>query len=248
MKRWWCSPQPRPVGGTRRRVGRVLAPAMMTGAVCLALPFRTLGQCPELKAATSDPHLVAPDACAKLPRTNGAVIEAWAIGTLTDAKQPDSEVCDLDHVCALAISSVGGAGTGTGATIKTSPQTSSQADPSSNLPFTLTETIDYARPITKGRAHGGNGPGSCYPGSGVMTIAVDAASNLVLDIVGQLCQVGTNTAQMVFTGSYVTDAASSGTVANADGIGAVNINNPSGLFGTGSNIKVSLVGQLTYGN
>jgi hypothetical protein len=36
-------------------------------------------------------------------------------------------------------------------------------------------------------------------------------------------------------------------VADADGIGAVNIVNPSGLFGTGTNMKISLVGQLKYG-
>jgi len=53
---------------------------------------------------------------------------------------------------------------------------------------------------------------------------------------------------MIFTGSYVSDAASTGTVANADGIGTVNINNPSGLNGTGTNIKASLVGQLKYGS
>jgi hypothetical protein len=246
MKRWWITPgHPAPGRVTRRRVSKVLAPAMMAGAVCLALPVRTLGQCANSRAATSDARLVLPDACIHDLRTGGAAIQAWAIGTLTEAKRPDSQVCDLDHVCELAISSAGGAGTGTGATIKTSLQTSSQADPSPNLAFTLTETIDYRHSVSKG-VRGDNGPGACYPGSGVMTIKVDASSNLVLDIVGQLCQVGSNTAQMVFTGSYVTDAASSGTAANADGIGTVNINNPSGVSGTGSNIKASLLGQLLY--
>ena len=86
-----------------------------------------------------------------------------------------------------------------------------------------------------------------------MSIAVDASSTLVLDIVGQACQVGSNTARLVFTGSYVSDAASTGTVADADGIGTVNINNPSGLPGTGTNnadpgwLKASLLGQLKYG-
>ena len=259
MKRWWNSPQQRPVGGTRRRVGRVLAPAMMAGAVCLALPLRTLGQCSDSRAATSDARLVGPEACTfpifiHLPRTGGAVIESWAFGTLSGATQPDSrEACDLDHVCALVISSAGGAGTGTGTTIKTSSETSSQVDPSPNLPFTLTETIDYAHPVTKG-VKGANGPGACYPASGVMSIAVDAYSTLVLDIVGQACQVGSNTARLVFTGSYATDVASTGTVANADGIGSININNPSGLSGEGTNtpaadttwMKASLVGQLIY--
>jgi len=71
---------------------------------------------------------------------------------------------------------------------------------------------------------------------------------LVLDIVGQVCQVGSSAAQLVFTGSYVSDAASTGTVANADGIGSVNMVTPSGLNGTGTNIKASLVGQLKYGS
>ena len=267
MKRWWNSPQQRPVGGTQRRVGRVLAPAMMAGAVCLALPLRTLGQCADSRAATSDARPVVPDTCVRLPRTGGAVIEAWAIGILSNATQPDSqEACDLDHVCALAISSAGGAGTGMGTTIRTSFETTSQGEPPPNLPFTLKETIDYRKlpvtpihrlaPYAVTRDASGNGvQGACYPANGVMAIAVDASSTLVLDIVGQACQVGSNTTQVVFTGSYVADNASTGTVANADGIGSVNINNPSGLPGAGTNtsaaapqMKASLVGQLIYGN
>jgi len=180
-------------------------------------------------------------------RTSGAVIEAWAFGTLTDARQPDSQPCDLRNVCELAISSTGGAGTGAGVTIQTSFQSASQGQPAPNLPFTLTETIDYAHPVNKG-THGNNGHGACYPGTGVMSIAIDAISTLVLDIVGQACQVGPSEAQMVFTGSYVSDAASTGKVADADGIGTVNIVTPSGLSGTGTNMKISLVGQLKYGS
>jgi hypothetical protein len=248
MKRWWNTTQQRPVGGTRHRVRRVLAPAMMAGAVCLALPIRAPGQCADSRAATSDAQPVVRDTCVREPRTSGAVIEAWAIGTLSNATQPDSrEACDLDHVCALAISSAGGAGTGTGTTIKTSFETASQGEPPPNLPFSLLETIDYGHAAIRG-AHGDKGGGACYPASGVMAIAIDPASTLVLDIVGQACQVGTNTAQVVFTGSYVTDTASTGAVANADGIGTVNINNPSGLRGTGTTMKASLVGQLKYGD
>ncbi len=257
MKRWWNLPQQRPARRTRRYLGQVLAPAMMAGAITLALPPRTLGQCTDFRAASPEAQRVAPDACSpRLPRTGGAVIEAWAIGILSGATQPDSrEECDLEHVCALAISSAGGAGTGMGTTIKTSFESSSQGAPPPNLPFTLTETIDYGHPVTKG-VHGAKGAGTCYPASGVMSIAVDAYSTLVLDIVGQVCQVGSNTTQVVFTGSYVADTASTGTVGNADGIGSVNINNPSGLSGTGTNtpgskapwMKASLVGQLIYGN
>jgi hypothetical protein len=205
---------------------------VMAGAVSLPIPSHAAGD------------------QVRLPRTGGAVIEAWAFGTLSDARRPDSQVCDLDHVCELAISSAGGAGTGTGTTIQTSFQSSSQGQPPPNLPFTLNETIDYRHPVTKA-VRGDNG--ACYPVSGVMSIAVDASSTLVLDIVGQACQVGSSTARLVFTGSYVSDAASTGTVADADGIGTVNINNPSGLPGTGTNnadptwLKASLVGQLKYG-
>jgi hypothetical protein len=60
---------------------------------------------------------------------------------------------------------------------------------------------------------------------------------------------------MLFTGSYVAHAASTGTMANADGIGSLNINQPSGLPATGTNTpavdttwtKASLMGQLIYG-
>jgi hypothetical protein len=190
----------------------------------------------------------------RLPRTGGAVIQAWAFGTLSNATRSDSrEECDLDHVCELVISSAGGAGTGTGTTIKTSSETPSQVDPSANLPFTLAETIDYAHAVTKG-VKGDNGPGACYPASGVMAIEISPSSVLALDIVGQACQVGGSTARLVITGSYVTDVGSTGTFANADGIGSVNINNPSGLPGAEYNTsaadttwtKVSLVGQLLY--
>jgi hypothetical protein len=181
-------------------------------------------------------------------RTSGAVIQAWAFGTLSDAKHPNSQAaCDLTRVCALAISSNGGAGTGAGTTIKTSFQSASQGEPAPNLPFTLAETIDYGHPVSKS-VHGDTGHGACYPGSAVMTIPIDASSTLVLDIVGQACQVGSSSAQLLFTGSYASDTASSGKVANADGIGSVNMVTPSGLPGTATNMKISLIGQLIYGN
>ncbi len=183
-------------------------------------------------------------------RTGGAVVEAWAFGTLSEATQPNSqEACDLSHVCWLANSSDGGAGTGTGATIKTFFESPAQGELQPNLPFTLTEAIDYAHPTSRtGHRDRDDGGGNCYPGSAVMKIAVDTSSTLVLDIVGQACQVGSDPARLVFTGSYVSDAASSGEFANSDGIGSVNINNPSGLSGTGSNMKASLTGQLEYGD
>jgi hypothetical protein len=224
---WNMRRQSAPARATRHRVGRALMRVVMAGAVSLPIPSQS--------------------AVLNLPRTGGAVIQAWAFGTLSAAKRPDSQYCDLSHVCELAISSAGGAGTGTGTTIKTSFQSSSQGEPPPDLPFTLTETIDYSHPVNKS-VHGDNGHGACYPGSGVMTIPIDASSTLVLDIVGQFCQVGPSSAQLVFIGSYASDAASTGKVADADGIGTVNIWTPSGLPGTGTNMKASLVGQLKYGN
>ncbi|HEV2445150.1 MAG TPA: hypothetical protein VGS58_04490, partial [Candidatus Sulfopaludibacter sp.] len=165
---------------------------------------------------------------------------------LSDAKQPNSRAaCDLSQVCELAISSNGGVGTGTGATIKNDLETPPQTDPVPNLPFTLTEEIDYPHPVTRG-APGHTGQGACYPANGVMTITADASSTLVLDIVGEACQVGPSPAQLIFTGSYVSDRASTGQFANTDAIGGVSINNPSGLEGTSKNMKASLLGQVKY--
>ena len=81
-----------------------------------------------------------------------------------------------------------------------------------------------------------------------MTVAQDSSSSLVLGIVGQACHLGIRSDQLLLTGSYVTDSASSGNFANPDGVGSVSINNPSGLPGTGSKMKASLTGQLLYGN
>jgi hypothetical protein len=248
MKPWWnTSRNSAPAHNTRRRVGRALMRVGMVGAV--SLPIARPAVITFCSGPPQTPHCyTVVTGPATLPRTGGAVIQAWAFGTLSGATHPNSQAaCDLDHVCALAISSAGGAGTGTGTTIKTSFESTSQGQPPPNLPFGLTETIDYAHPVTKG-VHGVNGGGECYPANGAMAITVDASSTLVLDLVGQACQVGNNTDQLVFTGSYVTDAASTGTVANADGIGSVRINTPSGLPGSGTNMKASLEGQLIYGN
>ena len=247
MKRWWNTPSyPAPARIKRRRVGRALIGVVVAGAVSLPVAKSDITLCLDIPLLGRY--------CYPVPipttsfRTGGAVIEAWAFGTLSNATHPNSqEACDFNHVCALAISAGGGAGTGTGATIKTSFQAPSQVEPPPNLPFTLTETIDYGHPVTKG-VHGADGGGACYPANGAIAIAVDQSSILLLDIVGQACQVGNNTNQLLFSGSYVTDTASSGTFANADGIGTVSINTPSGLPGTGTNMKASLQGQLLYGN
>ena len=251
MKRWWNTPgYPASARVKRRRIGRALMSVLTIGG--LNLPIAR----PSTPVTLPDGTTFVFPTFPRLPRTGGAVIQAWAFGTLSHATQPDSrEACDLEHICVLAISSAGGTGTGKGTTIKNAPGTSSQVDPVSNLPFGLTETIDYAHPVTKG-VKGDNGAGTCYPASGVMAIEIDASSILALDIVGQACQVGSDTARLMFTGSYVTDVGSTGTVANADGIGTVNINNPSGLSGAEvytpaadtTWMKASLEGQLLYGN
>ncbi len=229
MKRWWNLPPQRPARGPRRRVSRILAPAMMAGA----LAFSASSQYAEWNGRPS------------IARTGGAVVAAWAFGTLSSAKQLNYDAaCDLAYVCEVVISSNGGAGTGTGATIKNDLATSTQTDPAPNLPFTLTETIDYPHPAIKAR--GNASQGACYPANAWMTITVDASSTLALDIVGQACQMGLSSDQLVFTGAYVSDAASTGQFANVDGIGSVSISNPSGLESTSQNMKASFFGQLKY--
>jgi hypothetical protein len=226
MKRWWFTPRDSAwVRKSVRRVHPVVTGAVMAGALCFPISSRASFNF-------------------GIARTSGAVIEAWAFGTLSDARQPDSQAaCDLEHVCELAISSTGGSGTGTGVTIKNALETAPQPELPPNLPFTMTETIEFAHPITKG-VRVQNGQGACYPASGVMTIVLDRSSVLVLDILGQACQPGSDPAQLLLTGSYVTDSASTGEFVNADGIGSISINNPSGLPGTASNAKASLLGQL----
>lgn len=228
MKRWWMNTSERTQArsGTRR-TKRVLAHAVVAGALTLPIPSQA-----------ADIIIIPRTSGVVLPRTGGAVIEAWAIGTLSEARKPNSaEECDLAHVCELAISSAGGAGTGTGVTVQTSFQGAAQGTLPSNLPFALSETIEYAGPHANG---------ACYRATGVMAVA-NATSTLVLDIVGQACRMGDSNAQLVFTGSYVTDSASTGTFAIADGIGRISINTPSGLHGTGTTMKASLEGQLKYG-
>jgi hypothetical protein len=236
MKRWWLYTSERTQ--TRfgsRRVRRVLVRAAVAGALSLPIPSQAV-----------DIVIIPRTSGVVLPRTGGAVIEAWAIGTLSEARRPNSdEDCDLNRVCELAITSPGGAGTGTGVTVQTFSQSAAQGTLPSNLPFSLSETIDYSHPAAWESAT--SGQGACHPATGVMAVA-DATSTLVLDIVGQACQMGSSNAQLVFTGSYVTDSASSGTFANADGIGTISINTPSGLHGTGTTMKASLEGQLKYGN
>jgi hypothetical protein len=237
MKRWWTTPRERAwARRTSRRIRPILTRAVVAGVV--SLPVST--------QASSDATLRRTSPLAVFPRTGGAAVTAWAFGTLSDADQSNSQAaCDLAHVCELAISSDGGPGTGTGATIKNDLETPSQIDPLPNRPFTLTEEIDYPHPVTRG-VPGNTGQGACYPVNGVMTIAADASSTLVLDIVGQACQVGASPAQLIFTGSYVSDTASTGDFANTDGIGSMSINNPSGLEGTSKKMKASFLGQLKY--
>ena len=249
MKRWWNTPRDSAwARKTIRRVRPILTHAVVAGAISLPIPSRSNADVihPRTEPAATIPRTRP---AAVFPRTGGAAVIGWAYGTLSDATQPNSEdECDLSHICELVISSNGGAGTGTGATIKNEFETPGQTDPAPNLPFTLTEAIDYRHPVTRvGRDDPGNtGLGACYPANGVMTITADASSNLVLDIVGQACRVGQSSKQLVLTGSYVSDAASTGQFANVDGIGSVSINNPSGLEGTSEDMKASFLGQLKY--
>ena len=236
MKRWWMYTSERtPARSGKRRVKRALAVAAVAGGLSLPNPSRAL-----------DIVIIPRTSGVVLPRTGGAVIEAWAIGTLSEARQPNATVdCDLAHVCELAISSPGGTGTGTGVTVQTFFQGAAQGTLPSNLPFALSETIDYEHPT--GDKSATSGQGACYRATGVMAVA-NTTSTLVLDIVGQACQMGSSNAQLVLTGSYVTDSASTGAFTAADGIGTISVNTPSGLHGSGTTMKASLQGQLKYGD
>jgi len=88
MKRWWYTP----LRKTVRRVRPVVAGAVMAGALC----------CPMQSAVDA---YIGRAGVPTVARTSGAVIDAWAFGTLAEARQPDSQAaCDLSHVCALVIS------------------------------------------------------------------------------------------------------------------------------------------------
>ena len=223
--------------GAIRRYSPLVIGATLAGAT--SFPTSSLASCVNQQ---SD-KISAASAC--VARTGGAVIAAWAIGTLAEATRPNSgPACDLSHVCDLVISSEGGSGTGTGATIKFLETNSSSEVTIQNVPFTLNETIDYQHPVIQNAA--GN---SCYPASGSLEItdsSTSPASHLNLDVVGQGCRVGKSAVQLIVTGSYVTSA-SDGEFSDADGIGSLNINNPTGLSGTAQNAKASLTGQLEYG-
>lgn len=82
MKRWWNTPRrPAPARVMRRRAGRALMGVVVAGAMSLPTPAHASGD------------------QVRLPRTGGAVIQAWAFGTLSDARQPNShEACELSHV------------------------------------------------------------------------------------------------------------------------------------------------------
>jgi hypothetical protein len=71
MKPWWnMSRHSAPGRVTRLRVGRALMRVVVAGAVSLPIPSQA-------------------DLVISHRRTGGAVIEAWAFGTLSDARQPD---------------------------------------------------------------------------------------------------------------------------------------------------------------
>ena len=239
------------------RVRRVLTPAVTAGLLCVPIPSHSKELTRPASVSSESAHFespllprtapigIEPWALATLadPRTGGAVIEAWAVGTLADARQPDSEsACDLSHVCALVISSSGGAGTGTGATLEGVINPPPQGELPPNLPFVLEEAIDYAHPVNKSENRIGI---TCYPANGALAVTV-GPSTLNLGIAGQVCQRGDASSQVVLTGSYFTVAGSTGEFEDADGVGTVNINNPSGLPGSGKNAKASLAGQLKY--
>jgi hypothetical protein len=196
-------------------------------------------------------------ACANLPRTGGAVVEAWAHGAVIEAVRrtqpavPDgwahgaiieeapnggSTTCDLGHACEL-IARSSGIGTTSGITIKRQFAPSSFAFPA-NLPFEFRELIDYPN----GDASG------CYPTTGSILVILDASDQLVLDFQGRACGIGDGTSQLLFAGTYLGSTQSTGVFANAPALGTLNIQNASGLPDSVKLIWVSLSGQFLLPN
>jgi hypothetical protein len=194
--------------------------------------------------------------CARLPRTGGAVVEAWAHGAVIEAVSrtgpavPDgwahgaiieeapsggSTTCDLSHACEL-IARSSGIGTTSGITIKRQFAPSSFKFPA-NLPFEFRELIDYPN----GDASG------CYPTTGSIRVALRASDQLVLDFQGRACGIG-GTSQLLFTGTYLGSTQSTGMFANAPALGTLNIQNASGLPDSVKLIWISLSGQFLLNN
>jgi hypothetical protein len=189
------------------------------------------------EAETIEVGLTDPVCCA--PEDRGAVVEAWAFGSLTEATQPSSALaCDPTHPCDLIVADPGGS-KGHGFMIKTffNPQ-EVQFNP--NLSFILNETINYPGATSNGSE------GECFPSDGTISISVNPSSTLVLDFQGQACQLGSRNG-LVFDGHYVADNASTGAATQQlDAIGAIQMETPSGLSGGWTGLKVALEGQLLF--
>lgn len=180
----------------------------------------------------------SPEGVLTPPRTGGAVAQAWALGTLTEAVQPDgTTACDIGHVCDLVARS-NGLAPGSGITIQREFANGDYVFPG-NLPFVLDEVIDYSHALPNGVG------GACYPATGTLAVTVAATGTVVLDFQGQACQLGNSeTRALLFSGGYIGDRSSTGMFANAEAIGTFNIENPSGLADSLTRVKVSFSGQL----
>jgi len=215
----------RAVARATRMMSRVW-PGLVPAAVGAAAGA-TVALAPETASAvrcfSSSSLFCIPEGTPVLPRTGGAVAQAWALGTLTEAAKPRSgAACDLSDVCDIVIES-DGTEPGTGITIKREFATGEFVFPG-NLPFVLDEVVDYGHPVANGVG------GSCYPATGTVTITVGTSGKLVLDFQGQACQLGKSERDaLLFNGAYAADRASTGTFANAETIGSFAMEGPSGL-------------------
>jgi hypothetical protein len=171
----------------------------------------------------------------------GAVVEAWAFGTLIGSSQPNSTVaCDLAHVCEVVVADAGGKA-GHGLQVRTLFEPP-QGQLPANMPFQLTETIDYPHAVTNGAG------GACYPVNGTILAQVDASSTLVLDFQGRACEMASAPGEVIVDGHYIGDPNSTGKVADLDAIGSIQIESPNGLQNSVKALKASLTGQLLFGN
>jgi len=210
----------------------------LAAAAVSAGPGATVALVPETASAASVTCVFCfPEGPPTATRTGGAVAQAWAFGTLTEAVEPKTGAhCDLSAVCDLVIES-DGTQPGTGFTIQREFATGDYVFPG-NLPFVLDEVVDYKHPSPNGVG------GECYPATGTVTIEV-GTDDLVLDFQGQACQLGKKEhVALVLNGAYVGDPASTGIFANPGAIGSFTMESPTGLEDSFTTAKVSLNGQL----
>lgn len=158
----------------------------------------------------------------------------WGGVELNQATQPGGvSACDTAHACQIT----------TQGTVTAQTYYGAGGEIGTQQPFVTNHTIDFSHPTPNGST------GSCYPIAGTMTItdSNDSTSNLVFDIQGQGCQVGSDTSHLLVTGSYAVDNSSSGRFASVLGVGSFHMLSPTGLGAGGpQGTSGNAVGPLAF--